>query len=40
MDLTDVCFLIIAIVPACIAIGAWAQKVISYLEEIRNDRRA
>ncbi len=39
MNLTDVCFLIIGIAPVCFAIGAWAQKVISYLEDIRNDRR-
>ncbi|GAB3536061.1 hypothetical protein [Photobacterium alginatilyticum] len=39
MDLKDVVFLIISIVPVCIAIGAWAQKVMSHLEDIRNDRR-
>ncbi len=38
MEVKEVLFLLLAVVPPSMAIGAWAQKIICYLEEIRQNK--
>jgi hypothetical protein len=37
METLDVIFILIAVVPLSITFGAWAQKVIIYLEDLRRE---
>ncbi len=39
MSIESVIFLIIAVAPIFIGIGAWSQRVIFYLEDIRQAKR-
>lgn len=38
MDKLDVIFLLLAVIPMSMAIGAWIQKVTTCLEEIRSKK--